>query len=311
MLTDSLTYLQSDEAFLTLEKDPYWPKWTAPWWHMLLLHELGLTREIPEKMVKAFIDRVNRVPLHIFPIQPEERAVDEAHARQSFCHCQVGNIYQVLFAYGIDVDRELPWMRPWFLRYQMADGGMNCDNDAYLIKGEIPSSMVGMIAPFEAVLKCTPRAFTAEEKRFLDLGAQFLIERELRLGSDTDHNAEERETAPLWMKTCFPRFYLYDVLRGLDALTLWAEKTGGKIPSDAILDVVAHLEEEFPDGQVKNQRHSYEGVGTRYFDAEGRRQRLKEAYFFPWLEQLSRIGDVSPVLTKNYATVRARLLMIG
>ena len=69
------------------------------------------------------------------------------------CHCQLGNVYQVLAAYGLDVDKKLPWIRPWFLRYQMADGGLNCDNDAYLATSECPSSMVGTIAAFEAVLR--------------------------------------------------------------------------------------------------------------------------------------------------------------
>ncbi len=98
----------------------------------------------------------------------------------------------------------------------MADGGLNCDNDAYLIKDEVPSSMVGTIAAFEAVLLYTPREWTTEERTFLEKGAQFLIKRKLMLGSDTKHNASERKSAEDWMKLCFPRLYLYDVLRGLN-----------------------------------------------------------------------------------------------
>src|SRR3569623_1267937 len=116
----------------------------------------------------------------------------------------------------------------------MADGGMNCDNSAYLVKDEVPSSMVGLIAAFEAILLYTPRTWTPEEEAFLEKGAQFLIRRKLVEGSSTKHNASERESAKQWRRLCFPRFYLYDVLRGLDALTLWAEKTNHLLPSHAI-----------------------------------------------------------------------------
>ena len=47
--------------------------------------------------------------------------------RDVSCHCALGSIHQVLAACGVDVDRALPWIRPWFVRYQMADGGLNCD----------------------------------------------------------------------------------------------------------------------------------------------------------------------------------------
>ena len=59
---------------------------------------------------------------------------------------------QVLAACGVDVERALPWVKPWFVRYQMADGGLNCDETAYPSTDECPSSMVGTVAPFEAML---------------------------------------------------------------------------------------------------------------------------------------------------------------
>jgi hypothetical protein len=42
LVKSSSDYLQSDEALESIEKDPYWPKWNSPWWHMLLLHEIDL-----------------------------------------------------------------------------------------------------------------------------------------------------------------------------------------------------------------------------------------------------------------------------
>ncbi len=49
--TDSISFLQSPEAKGNLELDPYWPKWGAPWWHMLLLFELGFSQSIPRPVI--------------------------------------------------------------------------------------------------------------------------------------------------------------------------------------------------------------------------------------------------------------------
>ena len=299
-IDQSISYLKSSEAHKCVESDPYWPKWNSPWWHMLLLHEMGETKRIPEPLVKEYISSLNRIPLKIFPIHSHEMPEGIDPWRGTPCHCQLGNVYQVLAAYGVDVDKELPWIRPWFLRYQMADGGLNCDNDAYLVKDETPSSMVGTIAAFEAILLYTPRGWTKEEKIFLDKGAQFLIKRKLMLGSETKHNSAERVSAREWMNLCFPRFYLYDVLRGLNALLLWSEKTGNSIPCDSIKNVVESLETRFADGDVKPQRHSFDGVGTILESPSGEWTRGHSATFFPLLEKASQINVPSPFLSKQW-----------
>lgn len=307
-IQNSIAYLWSDEALKAVDSDAYWPKWNSPWWHMLLLHEMGEAKRIPRIMVERYIASLNRMPLKTFPIHPEDMPEGIDPYRGSPCHCQLGNVYQVLFAYGIDVDKELPWLRPWFLRYQMADGGLNCDNEAYLVKDECPSSMVGTISVFEAVLLCTPRPWTPEEKVFLDKGARFLIERKLMLGSPTKHNASERKSAEQWTKLCFPRFYLYDVLRGLNALSLWAEKTNQSLPLESIIDVTAFLHQQFPDGSVKIGRQSYQGVGTILPSSSGEWIRRQPATFFPLLENVSVIKSVSPYLSEQWLKTKNRIL---
>lgn len=300
-ILESITYLNSDLAVNTMEADRYWPKWDGPWWHMSLLHEMGLTDRIPERIVKAHIDSMNRFKLKIFPIQPEDMPEGVDPYRDSPCHCQLGNVYQVLSKWGVNVDQEIPWLRPWFLKYQMADGGLNCDNEAYLVKDEVPSSMVGTIACFEAVLLYTPREWTAEEKIFLDKGAKFLIDRKLMQGSNTKYNANENISAKEdWLKLCFPRFYLYDILRGLTAILRWAEKTNGSIPHEAIQPAITFMETNFPTGEVKIGRHSYEGAGTIVQLPSGEWLRKQPATLFPLLQEVSRIGNVSPYLTTQW-----------
>jgi len=296
----SVTYLDSPAARASLSEDAYWPKWDGPWWQMLLLDEMGLTARIPESVVAPFIAAMNRIPLQHFPLTAEEIPKGVNPWQASACHCQLGNVYRVLAGRGVDVDQELPWLRPWFLRYQMADGGLNCDESAYLVPNECPSSMVALIAVFEAILMCTPRDWTPEERIFLDRGAEFLIRRELRFGSETKHNAAERESAKSWGKLCFPRFYAYDTLRGLTALAEWRKRTGGVIPREATRAVVDQLEAEFGDGPLRIGRDPFVGTGTLRQDASGDWTRGHATGRFPLLDQVSIIGAESPYLTRHW-----------
>jgi hypothetical protein len=210
----------------------------------------------------------------------------------------------------VDVDRELPWIRPWFLRYQMADGGLNCDTDAYLVQDECPSSMVGTIAPLEAVLLYTPRPWTPEETEFLRRAAGFLIERRLHRGSPTRHNREERDAARSWAKLCFPRFYFYDVLRGLRALLLWAAKTGARLPASAVTPIATYLERAFPEGMLRIGRCAYEGKPSRQRLESGAWVRGQPASYFPLLAAVSAVGASSPYLTRQWQECRDLLARV-
>lgn len=298
-LSASLEYLNSPAALESLRRDPYWPKWHSPWWHALLLYEMGDVSRIPEPVIEALVAGLRDFPCKLFPIHEGDLAPGLDPFSQTQCHCALGNIYQVLAAWGVQVDRELPWIRPWFLRYQMADGGLNCDNDAYLVTDECPSSMVATIAPFEAVLLHTPRPWTAEEHEFLRRAAGFLMARRLVLGSPTRHNAEERETAQEWPRLCFPRFYFYDVLRGLSALSIWSERTGQTLPSEVLEDALKALGDR---DELTVQRQAHAGRPTRLLDG-GR----GPATSFPLLDEVSALDRPSVFLTRQWRETRRRL----
>lgn len=302
LLESSARYLGSDDAARSVDADPYWPKWDSPWWHMLLLFELGEARRIPPRIAARMVERMNALPLHIFPIHPEEKPPGEDLYRLATCHCALGCLHQVLTACGVDVATALPWVEPWFSRYQMADGGANCDETAYL-SGECASSMVGTVAPFEAMIARPPGDFT-------DRAAAFLIERRLTEGSPSRHNAEERDAAPQWLLPCFPRFYFYDVLRGLAALVRWAEAHDRTLPLSAVSGAALHLTAAFPDGVVRLQRRSYAGGTTRAV-VDGTWVRDQPASTFPLLDAASSIGRACPVLTRHWATARRGLLHLA
>jgi hypothetical protein len=304
----SIEYLGSADASKRFDAHCYWPKWNGPWWHMLLLHEMGETTRIPEIAITHLIESLNRLPIKTFPLPPGELPQGKDLALNVACHCQLGTVYGVLATWGVDVDKELPWIRPRFPRYQMADGGLNCDNDAYGVHDECPSSMVGTISAFEAILMYTRNIWSDEEVSFLDRCAHFLMARKLMLGSTTTHNAEERAAADSWMQLCFPRFYFYDVLRGLNALLFWAEQTGKRLPPDSIRPVVDHIERSCPDGSVRIERIGFAGRNTLRQAPSGEWSDTRSAAkTFPLLDAVSRLGEVSPYLSWQWQATKHRL----
>lgn len=310
-IQDSVNYLSSTEAAARLAEDAYWPKWHAPWWHMLLLHELGETHQIPQATVTNYIQALNRLPFKKFPLTNADLPPGVDPFRGAACHCQLGCVYQVLAARGVNVDAELPWIRPWFLRYQMVDGGFNCDGEAYLVQSETPSSMVATIAIFEAVLLYTPRDWTSEENTFLDKAAGFLLDRKLMLGSSTHYNAAERSSAEKWSQLCFPRFYFYDVLRGLTAILKWSERCQRDIPRDALKDVVQLLKNNFSDDRVTLGRRAYSGQNTILAPQGAGPWVRGSATSFPLLDLTSEIGTESLVLSKQWKDAQQILRRLG
>ncbi len=306
-VADSIAYLDSEVALRSIAVDPYWPKWDSPWWHMLVLYELGEAKRIPERTAAAMVARLDALPLHIFPIHPGEAPPGTDLHRDLACHCALGCMAQVLTACGIDVARALPWVQPWFVRYQMADGGLNCDEQAYLQREECPSSMVGTISPLEAMLG---RAQTEAERRFVDRAADFLIARALLRGSPTVHNASEREAAAAWLQPCFPRFYFYDALRGLTALIRWAETSGAALPSAVVAGVIEPLLSRYPDGIVRVERNAHAGKKTILPSPDRAPSPRAPASSFALLDAVSEIGAPSAALTRQWTAARHGLLRL-
>lgn len=67
-VSGSVSYLASEAAASCLAADAYWPKWDAPWWHMLLLHEMGKTSPIPAIAIEELVKALHRYPVKVVPI---------------------------------------------------------------------------------------------------------------------------------------------------------------------------------------------------------------------------------------------------
>lgn len=288
-------------ALPSLRDDPYWPKWDGPWWAMVVLHELGHGARIPRRVAEAMVGALDALPVHTFPIREEEwpRGVDRR--RHTLCHCALGCIDQVLAGCGIDVDRALPWFASWFTRYQLPDGGYNCDEGAYLAAGECPSSIVATVAMFEAMVRRGP-------SDACERAAAMLIGRRLIDGCSSTYNAAERDAARTWTEPCFPRFYFYDVLRGAAALVGWAVAHERALPRAAIEPAVDALLARTGDGIVHVGRVAWEGKKTWVAD-DGWTAR-HPARPIELIERWGRIGEPNRALTAQWARVRRDLIQL-
>ncbi len=297
-LGETIWYLDSSAARESLEADPYWPKWDAPWWRMTLLWEMGLADRIPSAAAQALVHALSTKCLHTFPFRIEDVPAGVDPIRGIPCHCQLGTGYQVLAACGVAVDGELPWIRSWFLKYQLPDGGLNCDEEAY-VRPTPRSSVVSTLPPLEAVLRCTKRPLTPEEETFLDRGAAYLIARSLcrsikRGGAVIDAT---------WLQPGFPRFYFYDVLRGLSFLVEWAETRRRPLPAVSIVEACERL----IVGELRPGREDLTKARTRRRTPEGEWESGVPVGSFPLLQEASDPSRPSPSLAASWAKARAGL----
>jgi hypothetical protein len=294
----STAYLDSAKARESLALDPYWPKWNSPWWHMTLLFELDRADAIPRAAAEAMLSAIDAHYIRFFPTVREPLPAGKDPHRDAACHCALGNMYQTLAACGLDVDSRAPWLRAWFLRYQLPDGGLNCSEGAYA-KGSA-SSVQSTLPSLEAVLR-VDRPFTLVEEDFLDRGAEYLIARRL-----VCRRRDGRVMDESFLKIGFPRFYDYDVLRGLAFLAAWSRARRKAVPREAVAGHLSALNARFPDGRVRVEKAGLAEEGSLN-PGQGGVWARGSASSFPLLDSARRVGDVSEVLTRRWAEVRSIL----
>lgn len=292
----SRLYLASTAALQSIERDPYWPKWNSPWWHMLLLHEMGLNKEIPSAVIQKMVESLKHHYLPVFPIKEEEVPKGIDPVRKIACLCSVGNMYQVLFSCGVDVDQELPWMRAWFLKYQLPDGGLNCDEAVYT-KPTPKSSIVTTIACLEAILFCRKGELTSEEKSFLNKGADYLVRQKLFRKISTGEVIDSD-----WLEIRFPRFYEYDFFRGFYFLAKWREISGFKILADLEVEVKSLTAKQMTDNGLHLKRYNLFDKRSYNPCADGL-WAWGDASEFDLMKAVSSDGIICDTLTKKIREV--------
>ena len=253
---------------------------------MALLCEMGVPERIPDCAIANALTLLTQSTWPKFIIGEKGKPLsDEDRAKMDCCHCELAVFYMVLSACGCDMDAETPWIRRWFLTHQLPDGGLNCSPEAY--GGSRKSSVVSTLPPLEALLRFTRREFTVQEKAFLDNGARYLIEHRL-----CRVKGREDFIDPEWLKPIFPRFFEYDVLRGMSYLVAWAERRQQPVPREVLREGLRLLEGWIYEGRVR--------IGTQVFGEGGR----WESDTFPLLDVVGSVGTISPYLYREYAKIR-------
>lgn len=299
----SIRYLNSAAALRSIEADPYWPKWNSPWWHMTLLWELDLAERIPERAAHRMAISLATQYTKRFPgFDDTISTTGYRYQKVPWCHCSLGTILQVLSACGQDIDRILPWTRSWLLQHQLPDGGLNCEEAAYL-KPSAKSSIVSTLPPLEAILALSKGKPTAAEAAFLDKGAHYLLAHRMFRAA----GAEGRIINPDWTRPSFPRFYDYDILRGLVILVRWAHINNRTLPLDAIKESLNILETSFADGNIRVLRLAWHGVDTLMPEPGGDLRRGGQASTFDLLLHAGRVGEISRELTRSWKFVKRAL----
>jgi hypothetical protein len=264
-------------------------KWDGLWWHMAALYEMGEVKQIPKSAIAKAKYILEAQTWPIFIKSAEDHPTTEIdNMKMDCCHCELAVFYMILMDYGSDLDKELPWIREWFLNHQLSDGGLNCEPDAYTHSNK--SSIISTLPPLEAILWYTNRDFTEKEAFFLDEGARYLIEHRLVCSKQTGEIIDKE-----WLKPCFPRFFEYDILRGMSFLVEWSRRRNKPLPTDLLRKGVQQLESHVEASGIR--------IGRQIFDPKG----PWGGHTFALLEAVSEIGHVSPFLTKQFNRIRSQL----
>lgn len=293
-IEETKDYLSSKLAFNSLNCDPYWPKWDSPWWRILMLFEIGQGHLVLKSIAELLVKKINTHYLHFFPFYEEEIPDNKDPYRHILCHCALGSIYKFLRSYFSNIDLMIPWVRPWFIKYQLPDGGLNCEEQAYINSKK--SSIISSLPPFEAILSCASSGLTEKEKIFLDKGAEYLINHRLaysKSGKIMDDN---------FLKLQFPRFYSYDILRGLSFLSEW-RKFRNKSDADEVIEFGCKIiNQKFPNKILRIEKSELINEKTLIL-CESKDWIWGIAKTFPLLDEFNQLGIENKYLSEEFAGI--------
>jgi hypothetical protein len=183
--------LQKPEGYWQSKGDLYGPKYTATNWMVLILSDLGLTKDNLQvrKAADLFFKHWLAIPsaTNIFN--------DEV--------CIVGNTARMLTRFGYDDDFRVRKLFDRLIEDQKEDGGWHCFESS---KGTLDCWEA--LGAFAALPKARR---TRRIENSIERGAEFYLERRL-------FNEGKRKYLP-WFRFHYPNHYYYDLLVGLDVIT--------------------------------------------------------------------------------------------
>lgn len=297
---ETIITLNAPETFESLDRDPYWPKWESPWWKMLLLYEIGASHKIPTPILQKMEERLENHYLSFFPLIEAELPLGKTD-RHILCHCALASLLKIFHAAHRPLQERFSWIRPWFHRYLLPDGGFNCDEAVYS-RPTPKSSIVSTVPMLEAMIETFPQK-TLEEQTLLQQGISYLLKRHLFRSLAKNFQVID----PLWVTPGFPRFYEYDLLRGLTCVIQWAIQENQMLPSEAILDAIQQLAPQLNEqGHLISNRIARGKEKTKRLQPSGDWTYGHTVGTFSLLEQIKTRG-ASFYLTQEFWNVLTNL----
>jgi hypothetical protein len=179
------------------EKSLFNPAYLATFWMLLILSDLGLTKEEP-KVAKAS------------ELWMERNATKDggfSESGKAGGHlCITGNSARALVKFGYVDNLKVTRAFEWIVKNQAEKGGWSCWNFGKKRTGRTLDSW----EPLSAFAVYPRQKWTRNMKQSVEKGTEFFLEREL-------HNLGDRY--PPWYRFHYPIHYYYDLLVGLDFMT--------------------------------------------------------------------------------------------
>ena len=183
---------QDPEGWWGRGERSYVPKYLGTNWRLLVLADLGMTREHPAvaRACEWWIARTHKPDGGFGP-----------DGGSSSHLCVAGNSVRALVQFGYGRDPRVRRGFDWLVDHAAPKGGWSCYGSGRLLDSWEPLS----------AFAAQPRAlWTPEMTQAAAKGAEFFLERELH---------RQGEPYPPWFRTHYPVHYYYDLLVGLDAVT--------------------------------------------------------------------------------------------
>jgi hypothetical protein len=183
---------QHPEGWWVEEESLYRPKYVSTNWMLLILSDLGLTKENPRirKACELWIKRLAK----------KDGGFGSERWKEGHL-CTVGNTTRALVKFGYADHPKVKRSFDWMVKHQSKKGGWSCFGSGRNLDSWEPMSA------FAALPK---QEWTKGISQAVEKGAEFFLEREL-------HKQGSRYKP--WYRFHYPINYYYDILVGLDFMT--------------------------------------------------------------------------------------------
>ena len=188
---------QEPDGYWVKETNLYQPKYVSTNWMLLILSDLGLTKEEPriEKACQMWMRR----------FASKDGGFNAGGGTYGHL-CITGNTTRALVKFGYADHPKVRRAFQWFVKNQSHLGGWSCWNFGDHHTGRNLDSW----EPLSAFAVYPRQKWTRSMKLAVEKGAEFFLEREL-------HKQGDRYEP--WYRFHYPYHYYYDLLVGLDFMT--------------------------------------------------------------------------------------------